>query len=620
MLIRHKLLVSAAVSICSVIAMFGLQRFSAAKLDDLSHAAQQVIELEKDVLSLRRDEKDFFARLDLAYLDKHKQQARELEEKMAGLGAIFERNDIGQNDLQAFKQNLTRYESTFAEIAELQKQIGLHPKDGLYGALRSAVHNVETLVKEKNEPELMVTMLQLRRNEKDFMLRRAMSYLDKFSGNLAQLRQQVAGTMLSDSVKGELYGLIDDYEKNFKTLVNKEQELGLDKDSGRMASLRDSIASAEKSLVQLKAQSMDAISAAEDTTVTISIVIFILIALVLIGFTLAIIRSIMEPVQRISDAISRIEATKDLTLRCDTKVDDEIGQIARHFNSMVESFQSLIREVLSSVEVVNHSCQELSENSMRASEGVGRQLNETDMVATAITEMGATIDEIASNTELAAERAGNTHDNAQQGQVGVEHTIEKIQALAAQLTDSAQVVSELEKDSETIGSVLDVIRGIAEQTNLLALNAAIEAARAGEQGRGFAVVADEVRSLAMRTQESTEEIAGIIQTLQSRTRSIVQLMEATQRQGIESADQAASAGALLEQINADVTNIMDMSTQIAAAIEEQSMVASEVNKNVVVIRDIAAESAQAADENAKASDDVKARTQVLYQAVSLFKI
>ncbi|MCG9714325.1 methyl-accepting chemotaxis protein [Shewanella insulae] len=620
MLIRHKLLVSAAVSICSVIAMFGLQRFSAAKLDDLSHAAQQVIELEKDVLSLRRDEKDFFARLDLAYLDKHKLQARELEEKMASLGAIFERNDIGQNDLQAFKQNLTRYESTFAEIAELQKQIGLHPKDGLYGALRSAVHNVETLVKEKNEPELMVTMLQLRRNEKDFMLRRAMSYLDKFSGNLAQLRQQVAGAMLSDSVKGELYGLIDDYEKNFKTLVNKEQELGLDKDSGRMASLRDSIASAEKSLVQLKAQSMDAISAAEDTTVTISIVIFILIALVLIGFTLAIIRSIMEPVQRISDAISRIEATKDLTLRCDTKVDDEIGQIARHFNSMVESFQSLIREVLSSVEVVNHSCQELSENSMRASEGVGRQLNETDMVATAITEMGATIDEIASNTELAAERAGNTHDNAQQGQVGVEHTIEKIQALAAQLTDSAQVVSELEKDSETIGSVLDVIRGIAEQTNLLALNAAIEAARAGEQGRGFAVVADEVRSLAMRTQESTEEIAGIIQTLQSRTRSIVQLMEATQRQGIESADQAASAGALLEQINADVTNIMDMSTQIAAAIEEQSMVASEVNKNVVVIRDIAAESAQAADENAKASDDVKARTQVLYQAVSLFKI
>ncbi|QDF74463.1 MULTISPECIES: methyl-accepting chemotaxis protein [Shewanella] len=620
MLIRHKLLVSAAVSICSVIAMFGLQRFSAAKLDDLSHAAQQVIELEKDVLSLRKDEKDFFARLELGYVDKHQRKAKELEERIATLGEIFARNDIEQGDLHSFKQNLVRYESIFAETTNLQKQIGLNPKDGLYGALRSAVQNVETLVKERNEPELMVTMLQLRRNEKDFMLRRTISYVDRFNGNLTLLRQQVASAMLSGAVKSELNTLINDYEQNFKTLVAKEQEFGLDKDSGKMASLRDSIASAEKSLVQLKAQSMEAISRAESATVTISIIIFVLITLVLIGFTLAIIRSIMDPVQRISDAISRIEETKDLPLRCDTKVDDEIGQIARHFNSMVESFQSLIKEVLTSVEVVNHSCQELSQNSLRASEGVGRQLNETDMVATAITEMGATIDEIASNTELAAERAGNTHDNAQQGQMGVEQTIEKIQALAAQLTDSAQVVSELEKDSETIGSVLDVIRGIAEQTNLLALNAAIEAARAGELGRGFAVVADEVRSLAMRTQESTEEIAGIIQTLQSRTRSIVQLMEATQKQGVESADQAASAGALLEQINTDVTNIMDMSTQIAAAIEEQSMVASEVNKNVVVIRDIAAESAQAADDNAKSSDEVKARTEVLYQAVSLFKI
>ncbi|MFV7772012.1 methyl-accepting chemotaxis protein [Shewanella marisflavi] len=620
MLIRHKLLVSAAVSICSVIAMFGLQRFSAAKLDDLSHAAQQVIELEKDVLSLRKDEKDFFARLELGYVDKHQRKAKELEEKIATLGDIFARNDIEQGDLHTFKQNLVRYESIFAETANLQKQIGLHPKDGLYGALRSAVHNVETLVKERNEPELMVTMLQLRRNEKDFMLRRTLSYVDRFNGNLTLLRQQVASTMLSGAVKSELNTLINDYEQNFKALVAKEQEFGLDKESGKMASLRDSIASAEKSLVQLNVQSMDAIHSAESATVTISIIIFVLITLVLVGFTLAIIRSIMDPVQRISDAISRIEETKDLTLRCDTKVDDEIGQIARHFNSMVESFQSLIKEVLTSVEVVNHSCQELSQNSMRASEGVGRQLNETDMVATAITEMGATIDEIASNTELAAERAGNTHDNALQGQMGVEQTIEKIQALAVQLTDSAEVVSELEKDSETIGSVLDVIRGIAEQTNLLALNAAIEAARAGEQGRGFAVVADEVRSLAMRTQESTEEIAGIIQTLQSRTRSIVQLMEATQKQGVESADQAASAGALLEQINTDVTNIMDMSTQIAAAIEEQSMVASEVNKNVVVIRDIAAESAQAADDNAKSSDEVKARTEVLYQAVSLFKI
>ncbi|GIU18412.1 methyl-accepting chemotaxis protein [Shewanella colwelliana] len=620
MLIRHKLLASAAISISSVIAMFALQQYSASTLDDLSHAAQSVIELEKEVLSLRKEEKDFFSRLDLSYLDNHKTNADDVYNLMGGLKSTFNDYNIPTNALDSFDSSVHEYQNIFVEIVNLQREIGLHAKDGLYGALRGAVHNVETLVKENDQPEMMVTMLQLRRNEKDFMLRRSLSYLEKFNGNLAVLRQQFDESFLSNSVKSELNRSLAAYEKDFKVLINKEQALGLTKDDGKMAHLRDSIARAEQGLATLKEQSFNAIHDAENSAVTISISIFVLITIVLIGFTIAIIRSIMEPVKKISDAIANIEATKDLTLRCDTKVDDEIGQIANHFNSMVDSFQHLIKEVLESVEVVNRSCQELSENSIRASEGVGRQLNETDMVATAITEMGATIDEIANNTELAAERASNTHDNAQQGQVGVEHTIEKIQALAEQLNSSAQVVSDLEKDSETIGSVLDVIRGIAEQTNLLALNAAIEAARAGEQGRGFAVVADEVRSLAMRTQESTEEIAGIIQTLQSRTRSIVQLMESTQKQGSESAEQAASAGALLEQINADVTNIMDMSTQIAAAIEEQSMVASEVNKNVVIIRDIAAESATAADENASASDEVRARTESLYQSVSVFKI
>lgn len=280
----------------------------------------------------------------------------------------------------------------------------------------------------------------------------------------------------------------------------------------------------------------------------------------------------------------------------------------------------MIEQVIESVATINTSCKHVSENAMLASEGVAQQLNETDMVATAITEMGATIDEIAKTTELAALKAGKTHDNAQSGQLEVEQTIHKIQSLAEQLNSSASVVDELERDSETIGSVLDVIRGIAEQTNLLALNAAIEAARAGEQGRGFAVVADEVRSLAMRTQSSTQEIANIIQTLQSRTRSIVQLMDASQKQGSESAEQAAAAGALLKLINNDVRNIMDMSTQIAAAIEEQSMVAAEVNKNVVVIRDIAEESSKAADANASASDELKAQAEYLYRAVSNFKI
>jgi methyl-accepting chemotaxis protein len=181
-------------------------------------------------------------------------------------------------------------------------------------------------------------------------------------------------------------------------------------------------------------------------------------------------------------------------------------------------------------------------------------------------------------------------------------------------------VTQLEQDAVTIGSVLDVIRGIAEQTNLLALNAAIEAARAGEQGRGFAVVADEVRSLAQRTQDSTQEIESIISTLQQRTQEVVNVMERCKTQGNASSEQAVQAGSLLYSISEDVQTIMDMSTQIATAIDEQNQVASEVNKNVIKIRDIAEQAAAHSETNAQTSEEVSAQAEVLHKAIEKFNV
>ncbi|WP_218997821.1 methyl-accepting chemotaxis protein [Shewanella algae] len=620
MLIRHKLLLSAAVSIGALVLMFALQQYSSSVQTELSIAIQKVVELDKEVLSMRKNEKDFFGRQDLKYVEIHQQEAQATAQLMQELAVIFKEYDLPEAPINSFNRDLASYRQLFAGVVKLQQEIGLDPKSGLYGELRSAVHNVESLVAEHNVPELMVLMLQLRRNEKDFMLRRDLSYLNKFDSNIERFNEALSASLLDYSVRNNIEQLMSKYQQSFKSLVAKEQQLGLDESKGMMGQLREAIFAKESSSTKLRELAIAKVENEQQNSFMLGLALFGLIALVLVISTVVIIRSIMGPVERITGVISRIEQQKDLSLRCDVGSNDELGMIGRHFNSMVESFQKLIEQVIESVDAMRQSCEELSRNAISASEGVSKQLNETDMVATAITEMGATIDEIAKNTELAAGKAEQTHHNAQEGQIGVEDTISKIQSLAQQLDDSANVVAELEKDSQTIGSVLDVIRGIAEQTNLLALNAAIEAARAGEQGRGFAVVADEVRSLAMRTQESTEEIASIIQTLQSRTHSIVDIMEQSQKQGGESAQQAASAGTLLAQINADVTNIMDMSTQIAAAIEEQSMVAAEVNKNVVVIRDIAEESAQAAEENATASDEVRHRADYLHQAVSQFKI
>ncbi|WP_052315043.1 methyl-accepting chemotaxis protein [Thiocystis violascens] len=233
--------------------------------------------------------------------------------------------------------------------------------------------------------------------------------------------------------------------------------------------------------------------------------------------------------------------------------------------------------------------------------------------------MAATIDEIARNTEVAADRTQRTSTNARSGHDQVQKTIRHIESLAHRLTDSTQAAQALAHSSATIGSVLDVIRTIAQQTNLLALNAAIEAARAGEQGRGFAVVAGEIRTLAMRTQTATDEVGDIIKTLQEKTDAIVRLIEICHGEGLESAAQANQAGELLARIAEDVTYMLDMNTQIATAIEEQSRVATEVNRNVVVIRDVAEQAAAASHSNAQTSTQVAQQSDALAQVIRRFR-
>jgi methyl-accepting chemotaxis protein len=620
MFIRSKLIISAVVSLTAIVAMFGLQRYMASAQTELSMASKNIIEIEKQILELRKEEKDFFSRLDMKYVANHKQTVKHTFELIQQVEGILRSRGINTQRFDNLEQSLAHYQNIFSSIVELQTEIGLTPTSGLYGQLRTAVHSVEQELAKNNQDSIAVVMLQLRRNEKDFMLRRDIKYVEKFDKNIDKFVQILTRSSLNSDLIQQLEQKIKQYQQDFKLLVAKAQQFGLTANEGKMADLRAIIQATEQNTRQLELQANTYIADAEQQSVVWSFAIFSMIAITLAVTTMLIIRSIMVPVDNITSVISSIEKNKDLSLRCDESGQDELSLISHHVNRMLLTFQALIQQVNESIVAMNESCHELSHNASLASEGGVRQLNETDMVATAVTEMVATIDEIAKNTELAATKASETHANAQSGQQGVELTVQKITLLAKQLVDTAAVVTELERDSTTIGGVLDVIRGIADQTNLLALNAAIEAARAGEQGRGFAVVADEVRSLAMRTQTSTQEISSIISTLQARTHSIVNLMQESQQQGRESAEQSAIAGDVLRTITNDVTNIMDMSTQIAAAIEEQSMVAAEVGKNVVVIRDIADGSSQAAGANAAASEDLRIRAKALQEAVSQFSV
>jgi methyl-accepting chemotaxis protein len=570
-------------------------------------------------LELRRDEKDFSARKELKYSDKFNQNMKSAEAQISMLADDFLKVGLSVPELNSMKNILVEYQSQFNEVVSLQKKIGLDPKLGLYGELRKAVHNVEKLIGNDNY-KLLSEMLQLRRNEKDFMLRLNDKYVDKLEKNASAMLLNVQNSNFSASKRQEVIALIKVYRAAFLNLVNSQRELGYDENMGVMGDMRAIVHKVDNKLVQLLSKSEKVV---KDDVAFISTVAYSLFTVVLIIALISawlIGKSILNRIYNLQHTMKSIAQSNDLTTTVDVSGGDELSEMAEVFNQMLTNFRSLIVEVNHSVNTLNSATGSLAENIYNANEGVETQMQQTDLVATAVTEMVATVDEIATNTREAAHKAELTNSNADKGKAGVDQTITKIGQLSDKLLDSENVVKELEKESITIASVLDVIRGIAEQTNLLALNAAIEAARAGEQGRGFAVVADEVRTLASRTQDSTQEIETIIGLLQKRTQEIVTLMAQCRNQGEESADQASSAGAMLDEITQDVALIMDMNSAIATAIQEQSTVASEVNQHVVMIRDVTLQSGESAKQNERMSEELSQQSQVLTTEVSRFTV
>ena len=276
----------------------------------------------------------------------------------------------------------------------------------------------------------------------------------------------------------------------------------------------------------------------------------------------------------------------DLTKRLPENAIGELGELASCTNIFVEKLQNEITLVGQTVEHLAATSAQLKDTTESTYEVMGKQQAETDQVATAIDEMSATINEVARNAVNAADSANQADQQAHDGSRVVHETITVISNLAAEIERAATVINQLESHTTTISQVSSVISDIAEQTNLLALNAAIEAARAGEQGRGFAVVADEVRALAKRTQDSTTEIQSTIEQLQTSAKQAVDVMQSSQQKANVSVEQAQTAGNALEIITTEVSNINNMNTQIASAAEEQGAVSEEINRSVVNIRQV----------------------------------
>ncbi|MEL1088759.1 methyl-accepting chemotaxis protein [Pseudomonas sp. OB66] len=462
---------------------------------------------------------------------------------------------------------------------------------------------------------------------------------------LQQARYQVRGYTYSGKADAEQPALtaIDNALKNLESLPTRvpEQHIAnlqqatdsLKAYRAAVAQFRDSQVKNAAALASMSAQGDILIMASKKLTESQTVVRdtdaahaknMLLIATVLalmFGLLAAwiITRQIIIPLTQTLKVAERV-AAGDLTHNLVSLRRDELGQLQRSMQSMTQGLRELIGGISDGVTQIASAAEELSAVTEQTSAGVNNQKVETDQVATAMNEMAATVQEVARNAEEASEAAVAADQQAREGDKVVGEAIAQIERLAVEVGHSTEAMGELKRESDKIGSVLDVIKSVAQQTNLLALNAAIEAARAGEAGRGFAVVADEVRSLAQRTQKSTEEIEELIVGLQNGTQQVATIMDNSRSLTDSSVELTRRAGGSLESITRTVSAIQAMNQQIAAAAEQQSAVAEEINRSVLNVRDVSDQTSAASEETAASSVELARLGTHLQMLVGRFKV
>jgi len=583
----------------------------------------------------------------VAAIQKQKLQPR-IQKIHDLLGEGFENSASLAATLQ--KMNAARYllesdiSKTQGELALLADKIMakqfVYAKD--YGFVKrwpDAVGELHTIIVESGR--LIVALERTQdTKERGALISSVKKQSDQAYAHIAALKEQ-KNKVGEDLPSIEYQGLSEKIESWSKLFEEKclptmadsiellQKQLSIENEKFALDAKADEVAGqALKGLAQIEKKGREilkAVSARSDATAerAISVSVFLVVVGVVAAGLLAFftIVSITRPLDRVVARLRDIaEGEGDLTQRLDEEARTELGTLSHWFNTFVDKVQAVVGQVQEVSEQLASAAEETSVITDQTNSGVQEQQVATRHVATAMEQMVATVHEVARNTSNAANATEVANEEMDKGSQVVTRTVDRISQLAAEVGQSADIIQQLAKDSESVGGVLDVIRGIADQTNLLALNAAIEAARAGEQGRGFAVVADEVRTLAGRTQQSTQEIQEMIERLQTGAVSAVDTMERGRENAQASVCDAALAGHSLESITSSVTSIRDVNTQVASAAEEQSAVAEEIKGSIINISEIAERTALGAQETSRASEHLAELSNRLQSLVGGFKI
>ncbi|ELZ1261210.1 methyl-accepting chemotaxis protein [Vibrio fluvialis] len=582
--IKQKLYLLGFIAVMGIISLVITTTHFARQTNELSSAIGLVEKLEIRLLNLRRNEKDFLLRKDAKYLDTFKQNSELFLSMESQLSTILTNHNLASS--AALRADLLKYKQGFEQLVGAYQVLGLSDGDALlakYHALLAQAENgsdAETLLALANFDEAVK-----------------------------------AGKMLDMPVLSQYSALV----QSARGVIEQEKLIGLAYNEGYLGNTRSLSHNVEEQFKTFSETLTAEVSKMRSELDVIKQIVTVIVVIVILGFIWQISRSINLQVQRLLQVMQNIASTNNVGLRTDLQGRDELTSIGTYFNQLLDKFEHLISGSQAKSHQLTSSTTSMHNELEEVINQFHVQADHTTMMATSVQEMVATIGEISESTNVAVEGVQQAVRNAENGRSVVESTLKNIDQLSTTLQSSQQSIASLNDHVEKIGGAVTIIQSIAEQTNLLALNAAIEAARAGEQGRGFAVVADEVRSLATRTHQSTEEITKVVSAIQAQMSLVISDIDQCNSQGQETLHASHQLDESLRQIISDMSTIQANSERIASAIEEQGIVMNQVSGSIAELNTISENNMHSAQEVLSEVDSVSQQARQMDEAVSEFQ-